>query len=154
MREESLGDFEAIARRVRQIDPSIRVLLCPENIDPSAIPKGFLDLPLLLIYLCNPPPDTFKPTAGQLAVKSFTKIEQYEHFKKHHISFLPIEEFLWGMKLDPSIYGEWVALKPQTRQSTGKDINMLPTRLISTLTLDDFPKEHLIHQDKYYVQNF
>ena len=154
MRDESLSDFEAIARRVRRIDPSIRVLLCPNSIDSSMIPKGFLDLPLLAIYLCSPPPDSFKPTAGQLAVKSFNKIEQYEHFKKHNIPSLPIEEFTWGMTLDPSIYSEWVALKPQTKQSTGKDINMIPTRLIPTLTLEDFPKEHLIHQDKYYVQKF
>ena len=154
MRRESLGDFEAIARRVRKMDPSIWIHLCPDRVDPQKIPPGFLNLPLLSIYLVNPPPDSFKPTAGQLAVKSISKLEEYEHFKKHNIPCLPIEAFHWGMTLDKSVYGDWVVLKPQTIQSTGKDVNMVPTNLIPTLKLDDFPEDHLIRKDDYYVQKF
>jgi hypothetical protein len=47
-----------------------------------------------------------------------------------------------------------VVLKPQNIQSTGKDVNMVPTDLIPSLTLEDFPEDHLIRQDSYYVQKF
>ena len=108
---------------------------------------------MLVIFLVNPPAKEFA-LAAKMAVKNMTKLEEYEHFKKYNIPCLPIEEFTWGMTLDKSIYGDWVVLKPQTIQSTGKDVNMVPTDLIPTLKLDDFPEDHLIRQDSYYVQKF
>ena len=117
------------------------------------IPKELLDLPMLVIFLVNPPGKEFD-VAGKMAVKHMTKLEEYEHFKKHNIPCLPIEVFNWGMTLDKSIYGDWVVLKPQTIQSTGKDVNMVPTDLIPKITLEDFPESHLIRQDQYYVQKF
>ena len=154
VRHESIDDFREIARRVRKIDPSIDVLIFPEDVNPNQIPSHFLKQPLLAIYLVNPPPDDFVPQSAQLAVKHLNKIEEYEHFLKNDIPCLPIEEFKWGMTLDESKYGEWVVLKPQHLQSTGQDINMVPTKMISGLKLDDFPENHLIRTDSYYVQKF
>jgi len=154
VRNESLDDFRKIARRIRKIDPSIDVLIFGNEINPYQIPDHFLKQPLLTIYLVNPPPEDFKPQAGLLAVKSIGKIKEYEHFKAHNIPCLPIEEFKWGMVLDESIYGDWVVLKPQHIQSTGQDINMVPTAMIPKITLDDFPDNHLIRQDSYFVQKF
>jgi hypothetical protein len=108
---------------------------------------------MLVIYMVNPPRTEFK-VATKIAVKEMGKIEEYEHFKKNNIPCLPIERFKWGMELDPAIYGDWVVLKPEFIQSTGKDVNMVPTKEIPNLKLKDFPESHLIHQDSYLVQRF
>ena len=152
-RSESIDDFHQIARRAHRLDPSITVIPIAEHLHSSLIPKPLLNLPMLVIFLVNPPDKEFH-VAGKMAVKHITKLEEYEHFKKHNIPCLPIEDFTWGMTLDKSIYGDWVVLKPQTIQSTGKDVNMVPTDLIPTLTLEDFPDDHLIRRDQYYVQKF
>jgi hypothetical protein len=152
-RSESIDDFHQIARRAHRLDPSIAVIPIAEHLHSSLIPKPLLNLPMLVIFLVNPPDKEFH-LAGKMAVKRITKLEEYQHFKKHNIPCLPIEDFTWGMTLDKSIYGDWVVLKPQTITSSGKDVNMVPTDLISTLTLEDFPEDHLIRQDQYYVQKF
>jgi hypothetical protein len=110
VRPESIDDFREIARRIRKIDPTIDVLIFGNGVDPTKIPSHFLSQPLLSIYLVNPPPDDCVPQSGQLAVKRLNKIQEYEHFKKHNIPSLPIEEFNWGMTLDESIYGDWAVL--------------------------------------------
>ena len=153
-RLESLDDFRNIARRVYKLDPSIQVVGFADRIDPKGIPPGFFNLPHLVIYLCNPPPDDYAHSSPKLAVRAIDKIEEYEHFKKHNIPCLPIERFEWGMTLDPYVYSDWVVLKPANIQSTGKDVNMVPTKVISELKLSDFPEDHLIHKDGYYVQKF
>ena len=152
-RDESTKDFEEIARRIRKLDPTIGVVMISEILTSKMIPSEFLRLPMLVIYLINPPPTKFK-VATKIAVKEMSKIDEYAHFKKHNLPCLPIERFKWGMELDPSVYGDWVVLKPEHMQSTGKDVNMLPTKLIPTLKIEDFPAEHLIHQDSYLVQKF
>ena len=153
-RLESLDDFRNIARRVYKLDPSIQVVGFADRIDPKGIPPGFFNLPHLVIYLCNPPPDDYAHSSPKLAVRVMGKIEEYEHFKMHSIPCLPIERFEWGMTLDPKVYSDWVVLKPANIQSTGKDVNMVPTKVISELKLSDFPEDHLIHKDGYYVQKF
>lgn len=101
----------------------------------------------------QPPPTEFK-VATKIAVKEMSKIEEYEHFKQHNISCLPIERFRWGMELDPEIYGDWVVLKPENLTSNGRDVNMVPTSKLSKLKVQDFHINHLIHQDSYLVQKF
>jgi hypothetical protein len=153
-RGESSEDFKEIAKRAYKLDPKIRILGFSGKIEPQKIPQGFFSIPHLVIYLVNPPPDDFVHESPMLAVRYMDKIEEYEHFKKHNLPCLPIEEFRWGMELDPEIYGDWVVLKPQNIQSTGKDVNMVRTKLVPTLKLSDFPEDHLINQDSYYVQKF
>ena len=151
-RKESASDFEEIGRRIRELDPTIAVAMISEFLDPGARPNSFFQRPLLAVYLVNPPPKDFKHSAGKLAVEQMTKLEEYEYFKTHKIPCLPIEEFNWGMELDSAIYGDWVVLKPKIIQSSGQHVNMLPIDAIPHLKPDDFPEDHYIHQDQYYVQ--
>ena len=152
-RKESAQDFEEIARRIRKLDPTIAVYMVAHLLTSKMVPSYLFDLPLLVIYLVNPPVTNFS-VAKKLAVEEISKIEEYDHFKKHNIPCLPIERFAWGMELDPLVYGDWVVLKPEHIQSTGRDVNMIPTKEISKLKLADFPDGHLIHQDSYLVQKF
>ena len=157
-REESADDFREIAMRIKKLDPTICGAMAPEYISEEMLPPHFLALPLLVVYLVNPPASNAEQgiicNATNLTVENLNKIQEYDHFKKHNIPCLPIENFQWGMELDPAIYGDWVVLKPANIQSTGQDINMVPTKLIPKLTLADFPVEHLIHKDDYLVQKF
>jgi hypothetical protein len=152
-RNENADDFQQIARRIRKLDPTIGVTMVSDFLTSKMVPPEYLNLPMLVIYLCNPPPSEFK-VATKLAVKEMSKVEEYAHFKQHNIPCLPIEPFKWGMELDQNIYGEWVVLKPENKTSTGRDINMVPTKLLPTLRLADFPENHLIREDSYLVQKF
>lgn len=152
-REESTEDFKQIARRMHKLDPSIGVAMLPSYVTSKMVPPEFLHVPLLVVYLVNPPPQSFS-VAAKLAVEPVDKIEEYDHFKKHDLPCLPIQRFEWGMELDPELYGDLVVLKPEYRNSTGKDINMLPTCLISSIKPSDFPHDHFIHTDTYLVQKF
>ncbi len=154
VRHESMNDFKEIARRARKIDPYIEIFVFAGRVNSHQLPPLFFEHPLLAIYLCNSPPDYYSPRIGLLANQQLNKIEEYNHFKNHNIPSLPIEAFDWGMTPDKSIYGDYVVLKPQNIMSTGKDINLVPTDLIPSLRLDDFPEDHLIRKDKYYIQKF
>jgi hypothetical protein len=153
-RKESSEDFKQIARRINKIDSSIGVIGCPEVIDPRLITQEVLALPLLVIYLVNPPKQDVSHTAKKLAVKYLDKLSEQLHFKENNLPYLPISNFEWGMKLDKKVFGENVVLKPEKINSTGRDINRVPTELISKLKLEDFPSDHLIHKDKYLVQKY
>ena len=157
-REESAEDFKEIALKIKQLDPSIKGAIVSDWIFEERFRKEFFEMPLLVIYLVNPPnkfPEQFVfPNATNIAVSGMTKIEEYEHFKKHNLPCLPIERFEWGMELDPGIYGDWVVLKPEHIQSTGKDVNMVPTKAVQNLKLTDFPDDHLIYQDTFLLQKF
>lgn len=152
-RKESTQDFIDIARRIRKLDPTIAFLMVPDGFDPKKLPPIFYSLPTLVIYLVNPPNYNFTKVK-KLAVRSMGKIEEYEHFKKNKIPSLPIQQFEAGMDLDRDVYGDWVVLKPQNITSSGKDINMVPTKMIPLLTKNDFPDDHLVHRDSYLVQKF
>jgi hypothetical protein len=151
VRSESIEDFRSIAKRIRKIDPNMDIIIFGGEIFLHQMPSHFLNQPTLTMYLVNPPLIT-KP--NDLAVKHLSKIDEYAHFKQHNIPCLPIEKFAWGMTLDESIYGDWVVIKPENINSSGKDINMIPTKAIPSLKLSDFPLDHLIHQDNYLVQKF
>lgn len=151
VRSESIEDFRSIAKRIRKIDPNMDIIIFGGEIYSHQIPNHFLNQPTLTIYLVNPP---LIKKPSDLAVKHLSKIDEYEHFKQHNIPCLPIEKFQWGMTPNESIYGDWVVIKPENVNSSGKDINMIPTKAISSLKSSDFPLDHLIHQDDYLVQKF
>lgn len=151
-RDENASDFEKISRRLLKIDSRIRILGFGNRIDLNKIPKGFFELPHLIIYLVNPPPVDYIHQSPKLNVRFLGKLEEYELFKKHGLSALPIEPFKWGANVDKRIYGDWVVLKPEFLTSTGADVNMIPTDELQKIKPEDFPENHLIHSDSYLVQ--
>ncbi len=154
VRKESSQDFHDISKRLTRLDPEIHVIVCEDKIILEDIPEGFFNLKVLVVYLVNPPPSTFRHELPYISVRHMTKLEEYWLLKKANIPHLPIEPFIWGTSVDSQLYGEWVVLKPKSLQSTGKDINMLPTKVLPFIKPSDFPENHLIHCDDYYVQRF
>jgi hypothetical protein len=152
VRRESINDFRQIAQRVAQLDPSIGVIGYPSAIAQKTLPPIFKYVPLLTIYLVNPPKDNHRGKI--LSVGPFSKIQEQVHFRTHALPHLPIQEFRWGLKLDPKIYGEYVVLKPKTATSNGRDVNMVPTSVLQNLQPGDFDKDHLIQKHTYLVQKF
>jgi len=157
-RKESTDDFREIASRIKKLDSTICGAMVPEYFSEDMLPAHFLELPLLVVYLVNPPSNS--PDQGiirnavNIAVEDLGKIGEYDHFREHNLPCLPIERFRWGMKLDPMVYGDWVVIKPENITSTGASVNMVPTKLVPNIKIEDFPENHLIHQDSYLVQKF
>lgn len=152
-RPESARDFLEIKRRVHKLDPSIGVSMVPDYVTSKMVPPEFLQVPLLVVYLVNPPPTNFTK-AAKVAVRATGKIEEYECFLSRGLPCLPIQRFEWGMELDPDVYGDWVVLKPESIQSTGRDVNLVPTLLVPKVRIEDFPEDHLIRKDSYLIQRF
>ncbi len=153
-RDESAQDFKDISKRLTKLDPTIKVLGFGNKIDSSKIPRGFFEIPHLVIYLVNPPPVNFEHYSPKLAVKYLDKVQENLLLKEKSINYLALENFNWGMTLDREIFGDWVVIKPANKTSTGRDINLIRRDEIPILKLNDFPSDHLIHQDEYLVQKF
>ena len=88
-REESADDFREIAMRIKKLDPTICGAMAPEYISEEMLPPHFLALPLLVVYLVNPPASNAEQgiicNATNLTVENLNKIQEYDHFKKHKL---------------------------------------------------------------------
>lgn len=153
-RRESLEDFKDIALAIRKYDPTIAVSIYADIYDIDLINQRNSILPHLVISLVNPLPFMAKTNFVRLEVKRYSKVDEQLYLKNAGLPYLPIEKFKWGTPFNQEIYGDYVVLKPENLNSTGNDINLLPTKEISNLTIDDFPINHLIHKDSYLVQKF
>jgi len=153
-RQESANDFIEIAHLIRKIDPTIAVSLYPDHVNMAILNYNSSILPMLVVYLVNPPPPFTFNKFAQLAVYDYKKTDEQNYFKSAGLPYLPTQEFKWGGGIDPELYGDWVVLKPSKISSTGRSINMVPTRLVHKLKIEDFPQDHLIHKDNYLIQKF
>lgn len=153
-RRESIEDFREIAYIIRKFDPTIAVSIYADFYDVELINQRNSILPHLVISLVNPLPFMFKTNFVRLEVKRYSKVDEQLYLKNAGLPYLPIEKFEWGIHLNREIYGDYVVLKPENLNSTGSDINLVPTDKISKLSIGDFPKTHLIHKDSYLVQKF
>jgi hypothetical protein len=83
---------------------------------------------------------------------------QYRAFVDAGLPTPPTQRFFPGMKLDPIMFGEHVVIKPinTTLASYGRGIQLFRRQKLETMTMTDFPRDHLIHRDfdGYIVQRF
>ena len=79
VRDESFNDFLNIAKRVNRIDSNIGVMILNGSFHPSEIPLQYLSLPLLTLYLVNPPA-TLPARGHTLCVQDLGKWEEYKNF--------------------------------------------------------------------------
>jgi hypothetical protein len=88
--------------------------------------------------------------------RAIHKTGQHRIFTKAGIPTPPTLRFVPGMKLDPIMFGEFVVIKPTNPRiaSYGRGIQLFRRRKLETMRLRDFPRDHLIHQDRdgYIVQ--
>lgn len=149
-------DFDAISAKVRVLDADISVHHQAASLG-TCLPDQAWQHPTLTVALTS----VFKLAVRRgpvLRNHQVEKLVQQALFRKHGIPTPPALPFHFGMKLDPILFGEFVVLKPMNlfMTSRGVGIHLLRRRQAESITLDDFPADHLIRGDHkgYIVQKF
>lgn len=153
---EYAQDFAEIAQKIAAIDPAITVF----SVDDRAVqvmPDGAWELPTLTVALTN----SFKAEIRRgpvLANQPIHKPGQHRIFVQAGIPTPPAMRFVPGMKIDPIMFGDFVVIKPTSPNiaSYGRGIQLFRRRRLETMTIQDFPADHLIHRDLngYLVQRY
>lgn len=153
---EYMRDFMEIADRISTIEPSISVFC----IDPSTTRVMADDAwkrPTLTVALMS----RFRAHIRRgpvLANRAIHKTGQHRIFMQAGLPTPPTMRFTPGTKLDPIMFGEYVVIKPTSPDlaSFGQGIQLFRRRKLETMTLSDFPRDHLVHQDRngFIVQRF
>lgn len=144
-----LDDFIAIAERVQQSNPKIRVhIISTREAWADADPRW--QSPTLVVALS--PPENFKLKRGRLfSNQNISKLVQAEILSKHRLG-LPTIPFRYGMALDAAQWGAFTILKQLSKVPFRRRVfRLLPTHRVPLLTPQDiqalnFPTDDLIVQ--------
>ena len=120
-----------IGKRIIRKTPEITVVINSEIYHPSRLNPALQHLPLLNIYLVNPPP--VLPARGKtLFVKAINKLEQYQHYILANISTPKTIEYEIGQDINTKEWGEYVFLKDKN-ESHGRNSFLIPTKEIKNI---------------------
>jgi hypothetical protein len=153
---EYVPDFAEIAGKICAIDPSI-VVFCVGPKTTRAMPDEDWKRPTLTVALFS----NFKADIRRgpiLMNRAIHKLGQYRAFIEAGLPTPPTLRFTPGMRLDPIMFGEYVVIKPTDPDlaSYGRGIQLFRRRKLETMTIADFPRDHLIHRDRsgFIVQRY
>ena len=153
---EYARDFEEIAQKIGAIEPAISVF-CIDQTASRIMPDDAWDRPTLTVALTT----KYKVDIRRgpiLTSRSILKPGQHRIFQDAGVPTPPTMRFFPGMKLDPIMFGEYVVIKPINPKlaSYGRGIQLFRRRKLETMTIKNFPRDHLIHRDRdgYIVQRF
>ena len=152
IRDESFEDFLSIAKRVNRIDKTIGVMIRNGSFHPSEIPLQYLSLPLLTLYLVNPPA-TLPARGHTLCVQDLGKWEEYKNFAAAGLSIPKAQPYTIGQTVDPVEWGEYVILKP-THESLGRGVLLIPTTELKKISSDTIAQHHSLKKVSYMLQQF
>jgi hypothetical protein len=99
----------------------------------------------------------FSPVRGPLLIgKRIEKLQQIETLQHAGVSVPPAQAFEPGMKLDASVWGQYVLLKPIPLEASshGEGIQLFRTSRLETMSVSDFSEQHPIHKHPMMVQRF
>jgi hypothetical protein len=149
-------DFEEVAERISAIEPGISVV-CIDSRTTRVMPEEAWNRPTLTVALMA----KFRAEIRRgpvLANRAIHKTGQHRIFMQAGLPTPPTARFTPGMKLDPIMFGELVLIKPTSPDlaSYGRGIQLFRRRRLETMTIADFPRDHLIHRDRngFIVQRF
>jgi hypothetical protein len=153
---EYVRDFTEIAERISAIEPSISVF-CIDSTTTRAMADDAWKRPTLTVALMS----RFKTDIRRgpvLANRAIHKTGQYRIFMQAGLPTPTTLRFTPGMKLDPIMFGEYVVIKPTSPNlaSYGRGIQLFRRRILESMKIADFPRDHLIHRDRngFIVQRF
>ncbi len=150
--EHDEADFQAIAQKVAAQAPDIRPVVLKAW--SGKLPPGDLwSRPALIVAFSN----AFEivPQRGTvLRAKLIYKTDQYQLFLKAGLNTPKTGVFKFGMKPDPTIWSDYVILKPLRINSKGLGIHLVRSKRVSALTPGMFKASHPIHKDIYMIQQF
>jgi len=149
-------DFDEIAQKISAIDPAISVF-CIDRQTERVMPDDAWERPTLTVALLG----KFKANIKRgliLTNRLIAKSGQHRVFVDAGLPTPPTMRFFPGMKFDPIMFGEYVVIKPSDPNlaARGRGIQLFRRRKLETMTIKDFPRDHLIRRDRsgYIVQRF
>jgi hypothetical protein len=151
-RQESYDDFVNIGKRVNRLDSSIIVSVNNGSFDTSQLPLHLHHLPLLTLYMVNPP-NTLPLRGHTLCVKDLGKLEEYKNFAAAGVLIPRAKPYQLGETVDPGEWGEYVILKP-THDSLGRGVVLIQTSELKKISIDTIPVNHPLGKVSYILQEF
>jgi hypothetical protein len=148
-------DFLDIGSRLAQRADDIAVFAVAAGSPPSILEDAIWQRPTLTVAFSTT--GAFNPVRGPLLIgRKIEKLQQVETLRQAGVSVLPTRPFEVGMKLDPSVWGDYIILKPipLDASSHGEGIQLFRRSRLEGLRLSDFPEQHAIHKYAMMVQKF
>ena len=152
IRDESYEDFISIGKRIHRMDNSIIVNISNGAFHPDQLPMRFNHLPLLTLYLVNPP--VIMPARGcTLCVKDIGKLEEYKNFVAAGIPIPKVKPYSIGDTVEQSEWGDYVVLKP-VHSSIGIGNILVHTSWLKEIEHNRIPPDHPLASSSYLLQQF
>src|SRR5829696_8698603 len=148
-------DFIDIGGRVARKASDIEVYAVTAGSPPSILEAAAWQRPTLTVAFSTA--GAFSPVRGSLLIgKRIEKLDQAEALERAGVSVPPVRLFEPGLQLDPSIWGDYVLLKPTPLEASshGEGIQLFRSSRLEKMTLADFPEQHPIHKHPMMVQKF
>jgi hypothetical protein len=152
---QSIDDLAAVARHVRDIEPSIRTFILPGTLRNSVSRRSAAGRPSLIV---SPAPlIAFRPLRGKVYQGAIVpKLEQIRRLHDGGVTVPRTTVLIPGAKLDPAEWGEFVVVKPAdiASSSHGEGVRLVPTARVRYRAREEFPKGHPGRRAPMLVQQY
>ncbi len=152
VRDQNYEDFISVGKRIHRLDDSIIVNISNGQFHPEQLPARFNYLPLLTLYLVNPP-DIVPARGHTLRVKDLGKLEEYKHFVAAGVPIPKVKPYTIGETVDPNQWGDYVVLKP-VHSSHAQGNLLVPTTWLNQIERNRIPPGHSLSSSPYLLQQF
>jgi hypothetical protein len=152
---QSLGDLNAIANHVRDIDPTIGTFIVPHTHRNGVTRKAAAERPTLVVSPGSM--GEFKPSRGKVFQgRPIPKIEEIARLRGAGLPVPRTELLTPDLQLDPGEWGEFVIVKPTDilTSSHGLGIQLMRTSRVRHIAPQDYPRGHPGRLGPMIVQQF
>ncbi len=152
VRDQNYEDFISVGKRIHRLDNSIIVNISNGQFHPDQLAARFNHLPLLTLYLVNPP-DKVPARGHTLCVKDLGKLDEYTNFVAAGVPIPKVKPYTIGESVDPKEWGDYVVLKP-VYSSHAQGNLLVHTTWLEQITHNRIPPEHSLSGTPYLLQQF
>lgn len=150
-------DFEEIAIKIEVIAPGIKCTIVPHDmsLEDADMPPDIWARPTLTVAFQWP--EKFRPQRGVFyAGRPINKHEQMRKFAKAQVPIPTTVAYEFGSVLDPSVWGDFVVMKPTRFDLTshGDAVFLMRTESVAQLAAQVFPPDHLARAEPVLIQRF
>lgn len=152
VRSQNYDDFINVGKRIHRLDNSIIIHISNGEFHPNKLAPHLNNLPLLSLYLVNPP-DIVPARGHSLCVKDLGKLEEYKNFVAAGVPIPKVKPYTIGETVDPAEWGDYVVLKPV--YSSHAQGNLLArTNWLGEIVHNQIPQTHPLASSPYLLQQF
>jgi len=151
---QDVGDFEEIARKVREFAPDIEVFIAYDEIPSSVTRRRAGRKPTLVVSpgkLIE-----FRPLRGKIyAGTAIPKLEQLARFRAAGLPVPASMEITPGVVLPEAEFGSHVVIKPGYSQAShGRAMTLMRREMVRFRPQHEYPEDHPGHYASMFVQRF